>query len=132
MNNFIAQTLLAYRTYAVNQPLNAFFKFGSWTSGIQAHKTASFFAVCVSGHDGDFLLVDERFLQCVVINVERTQVNPCQIGGLRNLPVQFGECGIKLAGDVMQIAGKVIPQRIKPACTLMIGGNMCAQRENCW
>ena len=39
---FIAQDYLTYCADGVNQPLNAFFKFGTWTSGIEAHKTASF------------------------------------------------------------------------------------------
>jgi hypothetical protein len=67
---FIAQDYLTYCADGVNQPLNASSSLGTWTSGIEAHKTASFFSVSVSRHKaGDFM--DERILQRVVINIER-------------------------------------------------------------
>jgi hypothetical protein len=54
-----------------DEPLNPLLKLAARASRVKAHKTVSLFAVGISRHDGDFLLLNQDFLQRFVINAQR-------------------------------------------------------------
>ena len=106
------------------------FQLAARAARIQANKAISLFAVGISRHDGDLLLLDQHFLQRPIVNIQRAQVNPGQIGCFGRLPVQLRKGAVYLLRDIQQILFQITPQGIQPRRSLLIGGNMRRQRQH--